>query len=331
MHHCWLWVEDLPRLRTVCRTAKTGGSITNETNSFAWFPQLFVLFILVGSAGPHFNVSLPSSVTGSALNANRLSFLTLCFYIPNSWAAAASDYYVYYPPDTPKWKIFLLTLSGLLVSFWFVDLIGIGLGCGVAAVPAWSDAFDISSGALIAEAYTPLGGFGKFCSVLIAFGVIANCVPGTYSAAIGCQIMGRWGQALPRWVWVIVLVTIQLICGLAGRNQLFVIFQNFLALMGYWLMTMICIVAEEHVLFKPRLGLDWTAWADPKRLPIGYAALLAFLLGWAGAVLGMSELWFVGPLATVSDGADVGMWVGCVFALASYPPLRYLEVKKFGR
>ena len=290
-----------------------------------------MLFVLIGSAGPHFNASLTSSVTGFTLNASRFSFLTLCFYIPNSWAAAASDYYVYYPADTPKWKIFLLTLSGLCVSFWLVDLLGIGLGCGVTIVPAWSNAFNISSGALIAEAYAPLGGFGKFCSVVIAFGVIANCVPGTYSAAIGCQIMGRWGQALPRWIWVIFLVTIQLVCGLAGRNQLFVIFQNFLALMGYWLMPMICIVAEEHFIFKPRLGLDWTAWADRRKLPIGYAALLAFLLGWAGAVLGMSELWFVGPLATASGGADVGMWVGSGFTLISFPLLRWLEVKRFGR
>ena len=290
-----------------------------------------MLCILIGSAGPKFNASLASSVTGSALAASRLSYLSLCLYVPNSWGAASSDYYVCYPPDTPKWKIFVLTLAGLSLSFWFVDLLGIGLACGVFASPAWSAAYNISSGALITEAYAPLGGFGNFCSVIVAFGVIANCVPGTYSGAIGCQIMGRWGEALPRWVWVVVLVLIQLVCGLAGRNQLFVIFTNFLALMGYWITTMVCIVVEEHLIFKPKLGLDWDAWADPKRLPIGYAALVAFLLGWVGAVLGMYETWFEGPLAKASCGADVGMWVGAGLTLISFPPLRYLEVRKFGR
>lgn len=62
--------------------------------SFAWLPQLIVLFILVGCAGPKFNTTLQSSVTGRTLAANRLSFFSLMFYVPNSWAAAASDYYV---------------------------------------------------------------------------------------------------------------------------------------------------------------------------------------------------------------------------------------------
>lgn len=224
-----------------------------------------------------------------------------------------------------------MTLGGLTLSFWFVDLLGIGLGCGVAAIPAWAAANDISSGALIVAGYAPVGGFGKFCSVIVALGAISNSTPSIYSGAICCQIMGRFGQRIPRWVWVIFLVIIQLVCGLAGRNQLFTIFENFLALMGYWLMPMICIVAEEHVFFKWRTGWDWDAWQDRSRLPIGLAALTAFLLAWAGAVLGMYETWFVGPLAIAANDADVGMWVGSGFALITYPVLRWLELKKFGR
>ena len=253
------------------------------------------------------------------------------FYIPNSWAAASSDYYVYYPESTPKWKIFLLTLSGLTLSFWFVDLLGIGLASGMVARPSWLAAYNISSGALIAAGFSPLGSFGDFCSVIVAFSVIANCVPGTYSAAIGCQIMGRWGEMMPRWIWVVVLSVVELVLALAGQNSLFVIFTNFLALMGYWVMVMICIVGMEHVFFKPRLGLDWDAWADPKRMPIGTAAFVAFLLGWVGAILGMYQVWYEGPLAVATDGADVGMWVGCGFTLISFPLLRWFEIKKFGR
>lgn len=286
---------------------------------------------MLGSAGPKFDASFSNAVEGSVLAACRLSFLTLCLYIPNSWAAAGSDYYVYYQEDTPKWKIFLLTLGGLSLSFWFVDMLGIGLASGVASIPEWSKANDISSGALITVGYAPLGGFGKFCAVIVAMGVIANRTPGTHSAAIDCQAMGRFGQMLPRWVWVVFLVAIQLICGLVGRNQLFIIFENFLALMGYWLMPMICIVAEEHVIFKRRLGIDWSVWNDRSKLPLGLAALAAFLLGWLGAILGMYETWFVGPLAIASGGADVGMWVGSGFALIAFPPLRWLELKRFGR
>ncbi|EMC94005.1 hypothetical protein BAUCODRAFT_217966 [Baudoinia panamericana UAMH 10762] len=242
-----------------CAIAVFGMKIFQTYERFAWLPQVIMLFILVGSAGPNFNTSLTSSVTGSALAANRFTFLTTCFYVPNSWAAAGSDYYVYYPENTPRWMIFLLTLGGLSLSFCFMDLLGVGLGSGVTVLSAWSDAYTTSSGALIATGYAPLRDFGRFCAAIIALGVISNCTPSIYSGAIDCQIMGRYGQMIPRWIWVLVLVGIQLVCALVGRNHLFTIFQNFLALMGYWLLPMICIVLEEESLFKRRVTPDWEA------------------------------------------------------------------------
>ncbi|KAK3678235.1 Vitamin B6 transporter [Vermiconidia calcicola] len=315
-----------------CLIAGFGLKVFHYYERFAWLPQIIVLFVLIGSAGPKFNTSLPSMVTGRTLAANRLSFFSLMFYVPNSWAAAASDYYVTMPANTPRWKTFTLTLLGLVLAFWLVNLLGIGLASGVASHPAWEEAYSISSGALITAGFSPLGGFGKFCAVVVGLGVLANCTPGTYSAALGCQIIGRWGQKLPRWTWVVILSIIQLICGLAGRNQLLVIFTNFLALMSYWLMFMICIFAEEQLLFKPRLPrIDWDAWSDPEGMPVGLAALAAFLLGWVGAVLGMYQVYFVGPLASASGGADVGMWVGCGLTLLAFPPLRWLELRRFKR
>ncbi|KAK5728663.1 Vitamin B6 transporter [Elasticomyces elasticus] len=281
-----------------CVIASFGLKVFQRYERCAWLPQLIVLLQL---------------------------------YVPNAWAAAASDSYVYHPSNTPRWKAFALTLGGLCLSFWFVNLLGIGLGCQVAALPAWSDAYNISSGALIFAGFALLGGFGKFCSVVVALGVTANCVPGTYSAAIDCQIMGRWGQRLPRWVWVVVLCAVQLVCGVAERNQLFIIFTNVLALMGYWVMPMICIVIEEHLLVRRGVEQDWTAWNDKSNWPIAIAALIAFLLGWIGAILDMYEVWYVGPLANASGGADVGMRFGRLFVLVSFPPLRRLELGKSGR
>ena len=66
-------------------------------------------------------------------------------------------------------------------------------------------------------------------------------------------------------------------------------------------------------------------------MPIGITALVSFLLGWVGAVLGMYQVYFVGPLAKASGWSDVGLWIGCAFTLVTFPPLRWLEVKKFGR
>ncbi|KAM7211407.1 putative purine-cytosine transporter [Rhypophila decipiens] len=309
-----------------------GMRVFHSYERYAWIPQLLVLFVLVGSAGPRFDSSL-QSVTGEGISlaANRLSFLSLCLYVPNSWAAAASDYYVYYPEDTKRRKVFGLTFAGLFLSFTFVYMLGIGLGSGVTSNPAWEEAYGVSTGALIITGFDGLAGFGKLCGVIVALGLIANSIPGAYSAALGCQVMGRYGKVVPRWVWTCVVMTVQLVCALAGREHLMALFGNFLALMGYWMTIMIFIVLMEHHIFRGRKGYDWSKWEDKSYLPVGWAALVAFLMGWAGAILGMYQVWYVGPLAELTGMCDVGVWLGTGFAIVGYLPLRFLELKYVGR
>ncbi|KXX76635.1 Vitamin B6 transporter TPN1 [Madurella mycetomatis] len=318
------------RYAVPCTTA-IHGRCQRKSFRFAGIPQLLVLFTLIGCAGPYFDTSSQSLGEAPTIAANRLSFLSLCLYVPNSWAAAASDFYVYYPESTPKSRVFLLSLFGLWTSFSFVYLLGIGLATGVTNHASWADANAISTGALIVAGFAPLQGFGLLCSVIVALGVIANSVPGTYSAALGFQVLGRYAKVVPRWVWVTVVIVLQMVMALAGREVLFILFQNFLALMGYWVEFMIVIVALEHVIFRRVKGFDWSRWEDKSYLPVGWAALASFLFGWLGAVLGMYQIWYVGPLAMLSGGADVGVWVGCGFALVTFPPLRWLELTIVGR
>jgi len=109
--------------------------------------------------------------------------------------------------------------------------------------------------------------------------------------------------------------------------------QDFLSLMGYWIEIFIVIVLQEQFIFMRGKVFDWSAWEDRKRLPIGIAALIAFLLGWMGAILGMCQVWYVGPIAKHfgDSGADVGLWIGCAFTMATYPPMRWLELRIVGR
>ena len=128
---------------------------------------------------------------------------------------------------------------------------------------------------------------------------------------------------------------LQLILSVAGRNELFTVFQNFLPLMAYWICPWITIVLEEHLLFHKLSGksFDWTSYENKGRLPIGLAALLSFLIGLAGAVVGMYQIWYTGPVALQVGGfgADIGAWLAIGFTGILFPPLRWLELKKFGR
>ncbi|PYI29670.1 hypothetical protein BP00DRAFT_478717 [Aspergillus indologenus CBS 114.80] len=301
---------------------------------WAWAPQLVAMFVLVGCAGPKFDTSLVSSGNPATLSADRLTFFSLCLSSSVAWAPAGADFFVYFPPTTSKWKTFVSVLFGLGLSLTFANLMGVGLASGTLTNPAWAEAYDTSSGALILAGYDGLGGFGKFLGVIIALGLISNNIPGTYSATLGFQIMGRHLARLPRWSLACVSTIIYTACALGGRDHLYDIFENFLALMGYWVTIYLTIALEEHLLFRRvRGGFDWDAWADRARLPLGLAALAAFLIGWAGAIVCMDQVWYVGPIAAMvgSDGADLGIWVGCSWAMLVYPPLRYLELKKFGR
>ncbi|GFF52581.1 purine-cytosine permease fcyB [Aspergillus udagawae] len=313
-------------------------------SSYAFLPQLIVICVLFGVSATKYDLSTPSvgdarTIIGNRLPAAkifwlesdsiRLSFFSICVSAAITYAPLAADFFVYYPEGTSKSAIFSLSLSGLMVSFTLAFLAGIGLASGIHSHLEYSAAYAKGAGALIVEGFGPLHGFGKFCSVIVALGLIANTVAPTYSAGVDFQILGRYAEMVPRAIWNTIGVVIYIVCALAGRSHLSEIFTNFLALMGYWVAIWIAIILEERFIFRLRSGYNWYAWNDPSKLPVGIAAFIAFLVGWAGAVLCMAQLWYIGPLAKLvgEAGADMGNYVGFTWAALVYPPLRYIELR----
>ncbi|KAL4780761.1 permease for cytosine/purines, uracil, thiamine, allantoin-domain-containing protein [Aspergillus varians] len=316
--------------------ATFGIRIFHYYERFAFLPQIIVVCILFGVSSSKFDLSTPSQGDTRTVIGNRISFFSICLSAAITYAPLAADFFVYYPERTSRIKLFSLSLFGLLASFTLAFLCGIGIASGITAHPEYAAAYDNGQGALIVEGFSPLHTFGKFCSVIVALGLIANAIAPTYSAGVDFQVLGRYAEKVPRAIWNTFGVVIYTVCALVGRSHLSEIFTNFLALMGYFVAIWLAIVLEERFIFRrgrSANAYNWAVWDDPSKHPVGVAALIAFCVGWVGAILCMAQVWYIGPLAgLVGDyGADMGNYVGFSWAALVYPPLRYIERRRFGR
>ena len=157
-----------------------------------------------------------------------------------------------------------------------------------------------------------------------------NCIA-FYSAALSVQQFARPLQAVPRFIWTFLVFCAVMALAIAGRNQLLVVLENFLALLGYWNTSFFVILFTEHYLFRKGnlANYNLEAWNTPSLMPVGYAGGTAFALGIVGCVLGMVQTWYTGVIAKMIGyfGGDIGNQLAFLFTLVSYVPLRYLERK----
>ena len=274
---------------------------------YAWLPTLIAYSILYGVSASQYDLVTQSAGDSRTVAGNRLSFFSLCLSAAITYSGGAADFFVYYAPRTRRIPLFAIVLAALALTFTFALIIGIGLASGIPHDEAYAAAYKVGQGNLLVEGFSSLHGFGKFLAVICALGLIPNAVLPTYSSGIDFQILGRAAQKVPRFVWNTLGVIIYTVCALAGRNSLEEIFTNFLAIMGYYFAIWIAITLEEQLIFRRNRGYDWTIWNEQRQLPLGLAALFAFLIGWAGAILCMAQVWYIGPIAEkVGEyGADV--------------------------
>jgi len=292
---------------------------------------------LGGRAGFDIHAQKPFEDSGKALSSDILSFGGIVFGSFSGWAPVCADYNCRLPAKTPPIKIFTLTFLGLFIPISFVEILGALLMTITNA--AYTGAFENGgTGGLLSQILSPWKGGGKFVLFLLAFSVIANNVPNTYSAALSIQALGRPFAKIPRFFWTLIIFIAYTVAGVAGRQHFAEILSNFLAILSYWTAFFIIIVAEEHLIFRRpggRLGgYNLDDWDSPSRLPLGIAGVLAGCFGVVGAVVGMAEVWYIGPLgvkAGAEFGADLGFELAAAFAGITFPVLRWLEIRYTGR
>ncbi|KAF3989839.1 hypothetical protein FT663_03375 [Candidozyma haemuli var. vulneris] len=302
-------------------------------------------------------------VDAATVKGNMFSFFSLCFSITSTWGSIASDYYILFPEDTPDIQIFALTFFGIWVPTTFVGTAAILIGNVALTYGPWAEAYEkMGMGGLLNEAFKAWGGGGKFLLVLIFLSLISNNILNTYSAAFGVQLIGIPLAKIPRWMWAIILTAIYLVCAIVGRNKFSDILGNFLPMVGYWISMYFVMLLEENTIFRsryfhhlyvkenevidkeegpsalykkrPNQFYNFAIWNDYNRLTQGLAATISFLCGAAGAAVGMSQAYWIGPLARKvggDEGGDIAMWLCMGFSGFVYPWARFWELKKYGR
>ncbi|EIN10595.1 hypothetical protein PUNSTDRAFT_142573 [Punctularia strigosozonata HHB-11173 SS5] len=316
-----------------------GYNFLHHYERYAWIVT-FIIFMMIyglgGHAGYHPEAQKPNEDRGVDYSADLLSFGGIIFSSCSGWAPVAADYNVRLPADINPLYVFTLTWLGLFIPI--VLIVSLGATLMTITNEAYVNAFaDGGTGGLIGQVLSPWGGFGKFLLVLLALSVIANNIPNTYSAALSIQALHKWFALVPRAIWTILVFVIYTVAGVAGREHFSDILSNFLAILGYWTAFFFVVLCEEHFIFRRKNGrlggYDLTAYDSPSKLPLGIAGILACCFGVAGAVVGMAEVWYIGPLAKHLGpfGGDMGFELAAAFTAVTYPPLRYLEIRYTGR
>jgi NCS1 nucleoside transporter family len=271
---------------------------------------------------------------------SALSFAASIFGFATGWTSYAADYTVYQPVDRPRKSIFIWTWLGLIFPLLFTEMLGAAVATAMAANDGdniYMDGYHSSGiGGLIAAVIVPpLGRFGEFCLVVLALSIIANNCPNIYSVSLSIQLLARVSARVPRAVWTFFGTLLYCAIAIPGYGHFASVLENFMLLIAYWLAIYEGIALSEHFFFKRGFpGYDPTIYMDKSKLPPGFAAVTAFAFGIMGAILGMAQVWFTGPIGKLCGtayGGDVGFELAFAFAAVSFIPMRYFEKKHFGR
>ncbi|KAI1152707.1 purine-cytosine permease [Nemania diffusa] len=315
-----------------------GYKLVHIYERWSWIPSFVIFLIVLGTfaRSGDFNSGLPLA-TGPVEAGAVLSFAASVFGFATGWASYAADYTVYQPADSPSTSVFFWTFGGLLFPLVFTELLGAAVATAITSSQAYSDAYSGSGvGGLLAQVLVPpLGRFGEFCVVVLALSIIANNCPNIYSVSLSLQVLAHATERVPRFVWTAVGTGVYIAIAIPGYDHFESALENFLLLIGYWLAIYEGVSLTEHFVFRRGFkGYQPEDYVVPKRLPPSFAAISAFLVGVAGAVLGTAQTWYTGPIGKLCGadfGGDVGFELAFSFTAVTYIGLRSLETWYCGR
>lgn len=318
-----------------------GYKVVHTYEFWSWIPT-FIIFLIVLGVFAHSGdfQNIPMGVGRSEMG-SVFSFGAVVYGFATGWSSYAADYTVYQPSNQSRMKVFWATWAGLIFPLLFTEMLGVAIMTATdinGGDNIYQDGYNASGtgGILAAVLFPRLGGFGKFCLVMLALSIIANNCPNLYSVSLTMQVLGRWTQRVPRFVWTFIATCVYIAIAIPGYSHFEIVLQDFMNFIGYWLAIYEGIAFTDHFVFKRGMrGYNPELYDHPKSLPPGIAAVLAFCCGVAGMVTGMSQVWWVGPIALHAGeapyGGDVGFELGFAFAATGYLIMRPIEMHFFRR
>ncbi|KAG5370019.1 Purine-cytosine permease FCY2 [Yarrowia sp. C11] len=303
---------------------------------WAWVPNAVVFLIIAIQMGRSHAFEWGTMDVGTSEAASVLSFGGAVFGFATGWCPSAADYTVYMPKKTSSVKIFCALMLGLGTPLICVMTLGAACMTGIRTTPRFAAGYDANGiGGLVFEILVTdsLHGFGQFCVVVLALSTVANNIPNMYSLGLSAQTIWSKFKLVPRAAWAILGNGAVIGISIAAYYAFEEFIDNFMNIIGYWLAVYTAINMSAHFFwiggfknYNPDIHKDHT------KLPVSYAAMFSFCVGIAGAVLGMDQVWYIGPIAKlIGGGADIGFEIAFGFAFVSFNFTRWLELRFLGR
>lgn len=215
-----------------------GYKVVHLYEFWSWIPSFIVFLIVIGEFAHSGAFNKISMGVGKGEAGSVLSFSASVFGFGTGWTSLAADYTVYQPRTVSRPKVFAWTFGGLIFPLLFTQILGLAIA--TATVPPSADGFvnpyydgytnSGIGGLLAAVLFPPLGRFGQFCLVVLALSIIANNCPNMYSVTFSLQVLGRWTQAVPRFIWTFIATLIYCAIAIPGYSHFESVLEDFMLL-----------------------------------------------------------------------------------------------------
>lgn len=273
---------------------------------------LFVTFVVfaVKLVSGH-QIITPPAVSGADLAGAFVLEVTIAFSLAVSWASYAADFSRYLPVASSRIKVFGFTVAGLVLSYTFIQ------GIGIAAA-------DVIGEHTAEGMRAVMGGglLGALALVIIAVASIGSGVMNDYSGSLALQTIGVRVRR-PVSAVIVTALAFALILWLNAADTA-TRFLDILLLVSYWVPAFVAVVVIDWTLrIRGRASLNPAQ--EPTDRRDAAVALVVFVVAYAAAIPFMNTSLLKGPVAVAWHGADIAYYVNLLVAAVLYGGYRLVR------